>query len=161
MPMGKKINLIADSLCHAQYTPAIQPTYLEFLGDARPIRTAGRLERSDLNMFSEVGLFQVQQFLLSAAHIVRAGAARSRLEATLKLLSSDGVIDSGGFQMISGLLDPTDEIRQGIARLSERFECAMILDAPTSAIMNPRSLFDDFGECLPLHTRERQVHDTE
>ncbi|CAO4135934.1 hypothetical protein OFEAOIEE_LOCUS3681 [Methylorubrum extorquens] len=104
-------------------------------------------------MFSEVSLFQVQRFLLSAAHIVRSRGARLRLEAALRLLSSQGVIDSGGFQIISGLLSPTDEIRQEIGRLSERFECAMILDAPTSAIMNPRSMFDNFGECLPLHTR--------
>jgi hypothetical protein len=150
---NKKRMITADSDVYAQYTPAVQPDYLNFLSDERPLRTAGWLERSDLNMFSEVGLFQVKRFLLSAAHIVRARGAQLRLEAALKLLSSQGVIDSGGFQIISGLLDPTDEIRQEIGRLSERFECAMILDAPTSAIMNPRSMFDNFGECLPLHTR--------
>lgn len=154
-------DVLVGSPCCAQYTPAVQPDYLQFLADERPIRTADRLERSDLNMFSGTGLFQVQRFLLSAAHIIRARGARFRLEAALRLLSSQGVIDSGGFQMISGLLKPTDEIRQEIGRLSERFECAMILDAPTSAIMNRRSMFGNFGECLPLHTRERHVHNPE
>jgi hypothetical protein len=59
-----------------------------------------------------------------------------------------GIADSGGFQVSTGKLSISEEIRHRLLRISERHDAALILDAPTSAIGKGDAGFYSPEQCL-------------
>lgn len=128
----------------ARYRPAMQPFYCELIvRDDVGARTNGRLTNADLDMLCGTGIVPSPHFLQSAPHGLRTRPCMiSRRDQAV----SNGLIDSGGYQISTGKLRYSEATHFSMLRYAEKFDAACILDAPTSAIGQPG--FRTYRDCL-------------
>ena len=133
-----------NSLSHdgASYALAGQKQTLNCIG-AKPWRL-DKLAQLEVDFFSGQGMLPLDHVLIAAPHLLqKIPKIVQERSQTVKVL-----IDSGGYQIISGKLNYCAEIRSRLFNVCRQFSHALILDAPTSAIGAVGSRFYSFNQCL-------------
>lgn len=137
----------------AQYCPAIQPNYARLVGDgSRKIRTGDRLTSAKLHLLNGQGIVTLPHFLYAAPHLVNHPDLLCMV-STRAVAAACGILDSGGYQIATGNLEPTESYLHSALRCSEEKEAAPVVDAPTSAIGKPGTIFHSCRQCLEFTIR--------
>jgi hypothetical protein len=134
----------------AVYIPSVTPNYAEFVHADDPKRPMpSGVQLSDLNFLDDGSdLFHVGHVMSSAGQAMDKSkpCIISERDRTKTMM----IGDSGGFQIIGGVLDwKGDKTRKQILLwLEANADWAMTLDVPTRAPENPKSGFKSFRDCL-------------
>lgn len=138
---------------YAIFTPALSPNCSQFpFTDvntlSRPL--PGELTLNDFDMLRPNNLFKMSHVLYSAGHSMEH-EHRPCMVMNRDRTQSIVIGDSGGFQVIKGILPPyTPGLVHRILRYLENMaDVAMTCDVPTNALLHPEiSGYQNFQQCL-------------